>query len=643
MSAPVAKCPACGASIRFRFSAAVQTVCEYCNSILVRHDLDLEKVGEVADLPQSTSPIQLGTEGVYRGSAFTVTGRIIYEWEQGGWNEWHIVFQDGKSGWLSDAQAEYAVSFLASPGRDIPPVKELYPGKAIALGDTTFQVGAMTLARYRGVEGDLPFEYWNKDEIRYVDLRSEGGRFATIDYSEDPPLLFGGEMVSFPDLRCKNLRAEHSAELGAGAARSLTCSNCGAAVSLRAAGQSVSAVCTQCLSVLDASNESLRVIGQYQAKERVRPLIPLGATGKLAGVDWENVGFQSRSITADGIAYSWHEYVLFHRERGFRYLTQYDGHWNFVEPLATAVTVSGSTATHKGETYRHFQKAVAATDYVIGEFPWRVKTGERAEVNDYVAPPRMLSSERTDNEVTWSLGEYVEGRIVWEAFRLPGAAPPARGIYANQPSPHREAAKAVRRWTWYFALALVGLYVLAVVFSANKVVFRGSYRFHPGAPGERSFVTPIFNVDGRATNVEVNIHTDIESSWIYFQLALINDDTGQAWDWGREVSKYGDEGSNSDSSIVSLVPSGRYYLRVEPEWTPEPGGSSIASPVNYSIVVKRDVPVYWPLLAAFPLLLIPALYYTWRDASFETRRWLESDTTGSGGGRENEHEDEEEE
>ncbi len=100
MSAPVANCPNCGAPIVFRWSSAVQTTCEFCHSILVRTDVDLEKVGEVADLPPDASPIQIGTEGIYQNKSFVVIGRIMYAYEQGGWNEWHLIYNDGSSGWL---------------------------------------------------------------------------------------------------------------------------------------------------------------------------------------------------------------------------------------------------------------------------------------------------------------------------------------------------------------------------------------------------------------------------------------------------------------------------------------------------------------------------------------------------------------
>src|SRR6202008_2827544 len=124
MSQPSGTCPNCGARIVFRWSSSVQTVCEYCKSILVRSDVDLKRVGQVADLPPDSSPIQLNTEGIYRNKAFVVCGRILYEYDQGGWNEWHIMMNDGTSAWLSDAQNEYAVSF-SSKAPNLPAVEQI--------------------------------------------------------------------------------------------------------------------------------------------------------------------------------------------------------------------------------------------------------------------------------------------------------------------------------------------------------------------------------------------------------------------------------------------------------------------------------------------------------------------------------------
>lgn len=202
----VANCPSCGAPVTFQFAQAVQTACPYCRAILVRHDVDLEKVGEVAALPPDPSPIQLMTEGRFRDQNFRVIGRLTYEWEQGGWNEWHILLSNGTTGWLSDAQADYAVSFPTPAPGPLPAANELRVGQSFRWPQGAFAVTHITKARYVGFEGELPFRTDDREMCTFADLRTVDARFATIDYSEEPPLVYVGETVSFDDLKLTNLK-----------------------------------------------------------------------------------------------------------------------------------------------------------------------------------------------------------------------------------------------------------------------------------------------------------------------------------------------------------------------------------------------------------------------------------------------------
>ena len=202
MTQPTANCPNCGAKITFLWSSSVQTVCQYCKSILIRTDVNLQKVGQVADLPPNSSPIQICTEGIYSRQAFVVVGRIIYEYELGSWNEWHIVMNNA-SAWLSDAQDEYAVTY-ATQGRTLPPSPNV--GGTYTWDNVEYTVSTVTQANYRGVEGELPFQYWDKEKVKFVDLMSATGKFATLDYSDATPALYLGESVDFDDLHLKNLR-----------------------------------------------------------------------------------------------------------------------------------------------------------------------------------------------------------------------------------------------------------------------------------------------------------------------------------------------------------------------------------------------------------------------------------------------------
>jgi len=209
MTQPIATCPNCGAKIIFKWSSSVQTVCGYCKSVLVRSDVDLKKVGQVADLPPDISPIQLNAEGNYRNKAFVVIGRILYQYDQGGWNEWHLMMNDGTSGWLSDAQEEYAISFAATgstTGQKLPAESQVQIGQTYSWNGANYTVSVITQAHFRGVEGELPFQYWDKDDVAFADLRSSSRKFATLDYSDIEPVLYLGELVEFDDLKLKNLR-----------------------------------------------------------------------------------------------------------------------------------------------------------------------------------------------------------------------------------------------------------------------------------------------------------------------------------------------------------------------------------------------------------------------------------------------------
>jgi hypothetical protein len=429
-------------------------------------------------------------------------------------------------------------------------------------------------------------------------------------------------------------------------AKSISCPNCGGAVELRGFAHSLSAVCPQCLTVLDASTPEVQILQTFQGKTRTQPTIPLGTRGKIGNTQYQVIGFQVRQVSSGDDSYSWDEYLLFNPYKGFRYLTEYNGHWNSVHvesALPDQTRSAGKLAVRYGDkTYIHFDSMTASTVYVLGEFPWRVRLGDSAACQDFVAPPSMLSSESTGGEITWSRAEYMTGSNVWQAFQLPGSPPPAYGVFANQPSPFGGSiGSSWRTWLW-LNVALAALAFLFMVISPGRVAFSDHYVYSQGVKTDvafantEAFVTPTFQLDGRKSNVELSIHTDLNNNWVYFNFALINNQTGETFDFAREVSYYhdsdGSEGSRDNSVIVPSVPSGQYYLRVEPEM--ERGSPFVA----YDLRLRRNVPNYGFFGVAALLLIIPPLVTTIRRGSFEAARWRESDyapsqsSSNSGGG-----------
>jgi hypothetical protein len=214
------------------------------------------------------------------------------------------------------------------------------------------------------------------------------------------------------------------------------------------------------------------------------------------------------------------------------------------------------------------------------------------------------------------------GAQVWQAFQLPGHPPPAEGIFANQPAPYAGQASSMWRVCLNLVSAVILLTIIAYMVAGQESVFQHQYSYAPRAAAEASFVTDTFAVKGHPSNVEILIRTDLRNNWAYFNLALINESTGQGYDFGREVSNYtgsDGEGSPNDSVILPSVAPGRYYLRVEPEMAKN------AQSMIYTLEIKRNVPSAAFFWIAAALLLIPPALVTWRAASFEGRRWSQSD------------------
>ncbi len=204
--AEATRCPSCGAPVEFKTTVSLYTVCAHCRSLVYRKGMDLEALGKVAELQKDGSPLQLAAVGGYKGAGFTVVGRIQLRYEQGFWNEWHLRFDDEKSGWLGEAQGLYAVSFQFQTSEPIPEGDAVAVGKRLDLAGKTYTVKDLREAEYVSGEGELPFRVPFGEKGDFADLAEAGGGFATIDYSEDPPLLFAGEYVPFETLKLRGLK-----------------------------------------------------------------------------------------------------------------------------------------------------------------------------------------------------------------------------------------------------------------------------------------------------------------------------------------------------------------------------------------------------------------------------------------------------
>lgn len=413
---------------------------------------------------------------------------------------------------------------------------------------------------------------------------------------------------------------------------SLSCPSCGAGIELHAQGWAVSVVCASCGSVLDATDKNLRILQRHSEAVRVNPMLPLGTRGTWRGAPWELIGFQVVTIAVEGTEYSWTEYVAFNPYRGFLYLSEYQGHWNVIEKLRRRPRVDEGgnrpVAELDGRVFRHFQTARATTTMALGEFPWQLQVGDSVIARDFIAPPYILSAESTEDETTWSMGTYTPPDVIAKAF--PGGRSLMRpvGVFANEPNPHVATASKAFRLFAVFMVLLLAMLVGNAITASDAVVFEQRYTFAHGTDDSAAFVTPAFTFEGRPSSVVVEVRTELDNDWVYFDFTLIDDVSGAAREFSKQLSYYSgrdndgswSEGSRNGKVRLASVPPGRYFLRVAPE-----GGELMRPPVSYAVRVRRDVPAYGFYVVAFIALVLPALMFWAPKVGFETRRWAESD------------------
>lgn len=208
-------CPSCGASVKFHSKASVFAVCSFCKSTLIRHDMNLEMIGKMAELQDDLTPLQLGTTGIFDGKKFDIIGRLKVGYSDGFWNEWYTLSAGDREGWLAEAQGFYAMCFSV-PDKGIPPEGALVPGQTVMFkSEGMFEVEDKRPVKCLFAEGELPMNAAQGRASISVDLSGPDRKMATIEYALGHPYgsaqsrevrVFVGKYQDFDLFKFKNLR-----------------------------------------------------------------------------------------------------------------------------------------------------------------------------------------------------------------------------------------------------------------------------------------------------------------------------------------------------------------------------------------------------------------------------------------------------
>lgn len=379
--------------------------------------------------------------------------------------------------------------------------------------------------------------------------------------------------------------------------------------------------CGSCGKYYRIERGELKLVHGKRGTE-TQPHIAIGSKGVVEDDNYIVTGYVVKKDQAYN--YSWREYTLYNPTFGYIYLSEYNGHWMLLKPtnFISPVGVHDMEKTYNGETYKLYSKYRTKTVNAIGEFVNSPYEDEN-KCHEFINPPQILVHEFKKEETMWLHGEYLEPKEVQAIFGL--ADMPARsGVGVIQPVPMGMPFKDVLRLSAVAAIALFILQALFYSMAEDKVVYQ--YAGSLGDFERGKIVSPSFDLTQASKNVEVIVTGDVNNNWFEADLTLINEKTDEDLDLEMGVEYYQgytdgeswSEGSRKAAKIIDAVPAGRYHLLITPV------KDALYSYIHYTIEIRRDVPIWGNFLfGIFLLALLPIIQY-FRERSFETSRWMDS-------------------
>lgn len=387
------------------------------------------------------------------------------------------------------------------------------------------------------------------------------------------------------------------------ASRTVSCPSCGGSIEIKAAGYTVNVGCQYCGSVLDVANPDVKLISEFQMAARKLEL-PLGSRGTIRGVEWEVIGYLERA-DEDSV---WHEYLVFNPYGGYRWIIRGEGYWSLGTMLPEEPSNAfGDAVSWNGQRFSlDYEDAITRTDYVLGEFYWRIKTGDTVSAAFYEGSgDTSLSCEKAADETSWTFVEDLPDEAIEQAFKTPDGSPlPLTGgpsgpapapaytpTSSYQPSQFAGLGKPQVKGEWglIFKLAfgtLAACLVVMILFGMGGQVAKNRIEVQLDAPA-RSYTLGTFTTTRSYQPITIKASSveQFDNKWIDLDYSLVNKATQESIDGSGVVEHYSgsdsdgpwSEGSYSGKAKIAGVPAGTYDLVVEASMHTWSGGSSYSS------------------------------------------------------------------
>lgn len=407
-------------------------------------------------------------------------------------------------------------------------------------------------------------------------------------------------------------------------AYAISCPNCGGSLDVFGGGRQIATLtCKYCGSVLDVEHE-YKVLAEFKKVPLPSTPFRLGMQGKIKDIEFTIIGMVAYgsvkwvSVGED----TWVDFMLHSPTHGYAWLSYENGHTLFSRRTRKLPSVKLASLdpkekfTFDGRTYRLYEHYRAFVTYVQGELTWIARKNDVTAFSDAIAPPYGLSQERTYNESEYFISEYLDAKTVCESFGVKAETP--NSFHALKPfsAPKRKALSQVS--ALFAILTLLVITVLSLFYSGHTV----SQAFFQ-TKTERI----AFHIDDPSHLVELNLRSNVDNDWIYYDMSVKNREGEEVYSLGKEISYYHgyeggeswSEGSKRATAYFKVAHSGDYFVQFNaPEYR---------RAVQTNVAIKENVIRTFYFNILFFIALFGSLTYPVAYGLYTVRLWkhLEGD------------------
>ncbi|MFT3909204.1 MAG: DUF4178 domain-containing protein [Ferruginibacter sp.] len=615
------QCPSCSSILNFTSEQTNVTECSCGKVIAIKDGSPVDT--RITAATHSIEFIVQGTKGVWQGKPFKVTGRLLTRGEDWLFNYWNIVFNDGEKAYLAESYGSYAIL------KNINTKSPLYSNKIDMLVVNNFvelqENESFCLLRKNNdvelqVEAEVFLPGYSK-KITVLDFYSEKGNYITVfEFAKENICYYETLFTEFAELKLTALKANTRH-------KTYSCLQCYKNMDVFAFPFSLTVSCANCGTHHIVNQET----GNLEKKEKnntdPQPDIQIGCTGTINNISFKVIGYSQKMEYSQGQS-KWKEYVLYNREHGFAFLSEFEGHWIYVKEQARPPVLGKYKEQAFGYDNKFFELFNAYTYTVVnavGEHPYDISKVSNYNVREFIAPPVVWFTETNKKEANWFIGNHIESSSVLKNFTFPDHKPSKYGVGMVQPTGSMNKQSFFRILLISMAL-LLGIHILTGMNKTEKVVLENQCDFK-STSDSINFTSTKFHLDKWKSNLRFEISAPVNNNWFELNASLINADNGKEYSFQKGVEHYSgysdgeswSEGSTDEDAYLTGIPAGNYFLNFTGRREP-----SLGHVDHFNLKVVYDVSSHRNLLFAILIVVIFATAQYFIFYSYNKRRWQNS-------------------